>query len=336
MLYPLLSLLPFYYRTSISGDLDIERNTMKKLTILLVGVVSVVLVNSLRAQDGTNLVYTFTKEVSKTNKLVIVSISAPAKIDVGMHDPNKDFWPAVSDMISKKGNQTAGDKIGYFRNLSLVRERTRLGRGFLDRQASYGQRIFENTIGDSARDIFVEMVPIDDIAKEHESRFLDFFGNLFRGSVGNTEEERREMGTSTPQSASLDKDSWLRKDGNGLLGYGVRPYRESPYIYGTFGIGHINGQPFLIDARLYSMIMDTAVGNPKVELSTTIVCSRLSHIVIGGNMYPASLGSREHQPSGSIRYERILFDRVRTKFWSVGVESSGSESLASLMFTSSW
>ncbi len=279
--------------------------------------------------DGIN---TNKPAVSPTNSMDL-NLRIVDGITLLKHDPNMDLWPALDDMIAYKGNISGNNRLGYMNMVRLIRDQNRLGYNFTEKYNRIGTKVFIDTLGDSAREIFVAVTPIDAIGEETESRIVGFIGSVFRSSVGNTEEEDLNSISATPQATGLEQKWWLTKNDNGLLDTGWKPFRETPYVYATFGIGHINHKPALLNVRLYSMLFDRQVGNPRFDLNMIIPCSQLSQIVIGGSLYPASMQVEDRQPRASIRYERALFKDTKSKFFSVGVQTGHEETLALATFS---
>lgn len=244
------------------------------------------------------------------------------RLELKKRDPHNEFWPAYSDEIGETGNNITGDKFGYVSEVRNIAKRDNLRYDYAEHVNSSAANMFVDIGGDASREIFVDVLPIEEW-EESGRTFLSFFGNVFKNSIGNTEEERENTVSATPQTHNLSREWWKSNYGNGLTAIGIRPFRDKPYAYTEFDVGHIEGRPAKVSLRVYSMLFDSNMtGAPKIELRSIIPTGKRSHVVLGGSFYPTESRSNDHRPKGSIRYESVIFNHVKDVFWSVGLQST--------------
>lgn len=277
-----------------------------------------------------------------TNKVNMQNIDMPTngywgsfKLQLlgGPDNTDGSLVKAFANAMDRRAYNIADNRLGLgslFKNTQVALHK---GGPSLDYYNNLGHGTFDSILEYSAREAVVDELPVkqwEDASASYAKKALVF---LLKGSIGNTEEEDANLVSATPQSETMNPSWWQENKDKGIRSTGIRVLRRSPYAYVSFGVGHVNHRPVIVDCRLYSMLFDHNTGTPRLSVRTIIPLSERSNFNIGGELYPTTMTTTESRSRLSVRYERALFDRSWKTFYSVGAESSEKEQLLSAMLT---
>lgn len=229
------------------------------------------------------------------------------------------FWSHYATQLEEKGSEI--ELSGRPAALDLVRALNRDSYGFHKHLASLGANLFGGIMLDSLRETCVERISLVKYLEEGDSPAARFASRLFAGSLGNTLEERALSGFKSPSGAALER-SWLRRAReNGVLDYGIRPWRLNPYAYCTFSFGHFGDRPVLVDTRFCTVLDSWRLGVMQIQEQAVIPLFGSCHFVLGVSLCPTAMNSRGKGPSASVRLERLRKHAGSALLWFLGAQT---------------
>jgi len=195
-----------------------------------------------------------------------------------------------------------------------------------DRFNSWGANAVGHLLGDSARETAVAVLPVEEWRG---------FGQLLLGSIGNTAEERAR--TISPAYSETDATSWEQIYSDGVLQYGIRPWRSDPYGYFRVRVGHWGGLENLPLFAFEGRVGYRAFNSGNLEGRLVVPLSRGFQFAGGIATDPMRLRSGEKSPTVmSCRFEYIVDRRRQNKVMYVGAQSSSRETLLATGFIFGW
>jgi hypothetical protein len=247
-----------------------------------------------------------------------------------------DFWGIYQIELEENGTRIAVDRLGYPATLEFIRELNRDGYAFHEHLAHVGRNVFAGAVLDSLRETFMAESPLDEAEESLDLVPARFLARLVAGSLGNTLEERTRSVSTSPSYAVFER-AWLyNARQNGLLDYGIRPWRSNPYAYCTLTFGHLGGKPVLLDSRCYTLLESRRIGLMRIQEQAVIPLFDSCHLAVGVSVYPTEMNTPDWSPSGSMRLERVIRIGSHSGIWYVGALSGPHESRCAAGFAVDW
>ncbi len=228
------------------------------------------------------------------------------------------------ELIRNQG--VVADRFGPPSYLDWTRFYSREGYRIHDHFNSLGANAVGHLIGDSMRETAVAILPLEEWRG---------FGQLLLGSIGNTAEERTR---TISASFSETEESW-RQDvyRDGVLQYGVRPWRRDPYGYVRVRVGHWGGMENLPLFAFEGRVGYKVLGSSKLEGRLIVPLPHNFQLAGGIATDPMRLGSRIDSPTVmSARLEYVLNKSRGSKVMYVGVQSGSHETFLATGFLLAW
>jgi hypothetical protein len=185
--------------------------------------------------------------------------------------------------------------------LSRIQQQNSLGYGAVQNLNAQGAQMFRHIALDSLRTSAIEFFPL--------SRWQDYWlgplAGLFSGTIGNAEEERMRLDSSSYSAVRL---SWESAGEQPLFQWGVRPWRTSPYAYFMARAGHQGGLPLItLEGRAGYKLF----GATKLEGRLTLQLPNSFRIAGSGSFEPTSNNSSDRMSAHfGVMLERVLTARA--------------------------
>ena len=257
--------------------------------------------------------------VSGADALPRVATIAPSISGGNLHPQPTGFWSRYAVQLEANGSEI--ELSGCPAALGLFCALNRDSYGLHEHLSSVGARLLGGIMLDSLRETCVERIPLIGYLEEEDSFTARFASRLFAGSLGNTLEERTLSVSDSPRSAVLER-SWLRRAReNGVLDYGIRPWRLNPYAYCTVSFGHFGGRPILVDTRCCTALDSWGLGTMQIQEQAVIPLFGSCHVVLAVSLCPTALNSRDKGPSASVRLEQARKHAGSALLWFLGAQS---------------
>ncbi len=253
----------------------------------------------------------------------------------GPEDETRGFIHSFERGLNNRAWSIANNRLGkanYFDETRSILHNKDMVEYYNDR----GQGVFNTIFDASLREMISYELPLRQWEDASSSYLKRFAAMLLRDSIGNTEEEDLRHVSPVSQAETMDPSWWENIGKKGIRGYGVRVIRKNPYAYISFGLGHVNHRPVIVDLRMYSMVFERDTGSPKMRASTIIPLTERSHINIGGEFYPTKVYTEEGRLRASVRYERAIFGKNWNTFYSLGAETRANENMLVAMINKSF
>ena len=239
------------------------------------------------------------------------------------------FWRRYPREVQIVAEARALDSFGYPAHFEIVRRLETEGYGFHAYAARRGRAMVVRSLAEGAREAASASVNTEEIMSGTCGRWGAFFGNLFHGSLGDTEEGRINIVSPVPSAASTRELALEWENSTGTLSYGLRPFRGQPYAYVSGRLfGSENRSPILARLRVLSETDPHDGGRITVAPQIILPLRDRSHIVCGASIYPTRFGDDDGQPAGSVRWESLRWGGITY----AGVSSGPRETLCLIGF----
>ena len=253
-------------------------------------------------------------------------------VEEGPADPDINLFGAVTETVTKRGQIASLSRFGYANDFDIIRAQFEKRYNSLEYFHRQGANMFLRIIRDTARIHTTRGLSVDGIANAiilQEGPLL----SIFDGSVGNIGEERQDA--VSVYSATESQFDYLWKNSfqkNGVIAYGIRPFNSQPYVYATFGLGHLEGRPVTWNIRLRSDFDNSGLDMLKIEQTVFVHLAKRANIAIGLSLYPTQVSDSDHGLSASVRFERLVGAKF-DKYWSIGASSNSRETVVLVAFS---
>lgn len=250
----------------------------------------------------------------------------PQSLDVTRKPIRESLHSAITNELQRVGSRVSSDRFATGARLRQLRQASELGYNNGEKMNSIGASLFGDIAGDTANEVAVRMLPLEDWEDFGKSVWRGFVVKFVEGSFGNTAEKDLSTISDSPTLAEYD----LTQSDEAVHHFGLRLRRE-PYLYIQNGLGWAptdderRTRLFNTEVRCYSPFLTDDPTNMRVEALVGIYIHDSVRLVAGTACHPLHFNALGSRPTAMMRLER----RTPNSIVHIGVSSNDRETLVS-------